>query len=352
MTACACDSHTTSTSTPALTSTSTSSGDCLNLVPGSNANGLNCTITSGFMKCINVAHNGSAGGVGVNSTTNGGTAIYGSSVSGIGISAFCTNFTALSANSTNSNGIVANSSSTSPGIAAVKATGSWTGVAATGNVCGLSGSLAGTGAGYGTYGYASTTNTGAYAGYFEGRVKVTNSLVVGTTLSVSGNTTITGGGALTVDGNVSIGGFLTKGGGTFTIDHPSDPKNKILNHSFVESPDMKNVYDGRGVLNSNGFAAVKLPDYFSDLNENFCYQLTMIGGRSPSIRIGEEINECKKNEFSVSGEPRQKFCWQVTGSRKDAFAQAHRVIPEVMKEGDAVGKYLHPEAFGLKPNNS
>ena len=45
-------------------------------------------------------------------------------------------------------------------------------------------------------------------------------------------------------GNVQVTGTLTKAGGSFKIDHPLDPANRYLSHSFVESPDMKNVYDG------------------------------------------------------------------------------------------------------------
>ena len=41
---------------------------------------------------------------------------------------------------------------------------------------------------------------------------------------------------------------------SFKIDHPLDPANKYLYHSFVESPDMKNIYDGVVVVDSNGEA--------------------------------------------------------------------------------------------------
>jgi len=68
-----------------------------------------------------------------------------------------------------------------------------------------------------------------------------------------------GGTAVYFTGNVNITGTLTKGGGSFRIDHPLDPANKYLQHSFVESPDMKNVYDGVVVLDANGRATVDLP---------------------------------------------------------------------------------------------
>ena len=45
-------------------------------------------------------------------------------------------------------------------------------------------------------------------------------------------------------GIVKITGNHQKSGGSFKIDHPLDPANKYLCHSFVESPDMKNIYDG------------------------------------------------------------------------------------------------------------
>src|SRR5215471_18878374 len=46
------------------------------------------------------------------------------------------------------------------------------------------------------------------------------------------------------NGDVTVTGNLSKGGGAFKIDHPLDPENKYLYHSFVESPDMMNIYDG------------------------------------------------------------------------------------------------------------
>ena len=39
------------------------------------------------------------------------------------------------------------------------------------------------------------------------------------------------------NGNVDVDGNLSKAGGSFKIDHPLDPANKYLYHSFVESPE-------------------------------------------------------------------------------------------------------------------
>ena len=72
-------------------------------------------------------------------------------------------------------------------------------------------------------------------------------------------------GDVQVLGNVRITGNLSKGGGSFKIDHPLDPANKYLYHSFVESPDMKNIYDGVAQLDARGEAVVTLPDWFGAL---------------------------------------------------------------------------------------
>ena len=63
-------------------------------------------------------------------------------------------------------------------------------------------------------------------------------------------------GNMLIPGNATVVGTLSKGGGSFKIDHPLDPENKYLYHSFVESPDMKNVYDGTSCLMSAGKPSV------------------------------------------------------------------------------------------------
>src|SRR4029434_2465726 len=96
-------------------------------------------------------------------------------------------------------------------------------------------------------------------------------------------------------GDVEISGNLSKGGGSFKIDHPLDPENKYLYHSFVESPDMKNIYDGNVTTDENGEAAVQLPDWFEALNKDFRYQLTVVGTFAQAI-VAEKV---KGNRFIV-----------------------------------------------------
>jgi len=177
------------------------------------------------------------------------------------------------------------------------------------------------------------------------------------TMSVAGTTNIGGAvnlsallttvsfvtnGSGTITDHLTIGGNLSKGGGSFKIDHPLDPGNKYLYHSFVESPDMKNVYDGVAVLDADGVAVVVLPDWFEALNSDFRYQLTCIGGFA-QIYIGEEIHQ---NRFTIAGgRPGLKVSWQVTGIRRDAYAQKHRIPVEEDKPAGERGSYLHPDAF-------
>ena len=143
-------------------------------------------------------------------------------------------------------------------------------------------------------------------------------------------------------GNVDVSGNLSKGGGSFKIDHPIDPENKYLYHSFVESPDMKNIYDGTVTTDDNGDAVVELPEYFEALNRDFRYQLTVIGTFAQAI-VADEI---KANRFTVkTNAANVKVSWQVTGIRQDAYANKNRIKVEENKSERERGFYLHPEAF-------
>lgn len=151
-------------------------------------------------------------------------------------------------------------------------------------------------------------------------------------------------GNASVAGNLSVQGTLTKGSGTFKIDHPLDPDNKYLSHSFVESPDMKNVYDGIVTTDAGGKAVVDLPDYFSALNRDPRYQLTVIGSPANAY-ISEEVSG---NRFAIqTSAPDVKVSWQITGIRQDAFALAHPVIVEEEKALADRGRYLHPVELGM-----
>lgn len=164
---------------------------------------------------------------------------------------------------------------------------------------------------YGVFGWAGYGGT-AYAGYFEGDVEVT--------------------------------GTISKAAGGFRIDHPLDPGGKYLTHSSVESPDMKNVYDGMVVLDGGGGAWVGLPEWFEALNGDFRYQLTAIGEPGPNLYIAEKISG---NRFKIAGGTAgMEVSWMVTGIRRDPVAEELRAPVEEDKAPEHLGKYLHPQVYG------
>ncbi len=124
---------------------------------------------------------------------------------------------------------------------------------------------------------------------------------------------------------------------------------------------MKNVYDGVVVLDRKGKAEIELPDWFGALNKDFRYQLTAIGAPGPNLYIAEEVsdgvpnytnsssnnNKNNNNRFKIAGGTSgMKVSWQVTGIRKDPWANAHRVQVEEDKPDKERGYYLHPYLHG------
>ena len=151
------------------------------------------------------------------------------------------------------------------------------------------------------------------------------------------------------DGNVLVFGNLAKLAGSFKIDHPLDPANKYLYHSFVESPDMMNIYNGVAILDASGEAVIQMPEWFGSLNRDFRYQLTCIGGFAP-VYIAEEL---ANNQFKIGGgRDGMKISWQITGVRQDAWANAHRIPVEEMKNDRERGFYLAPQLFGASAEKS
>jgi hypothetical protein len=150
-----------------------------------------------------------------------------------------------------------------------------------------------------------------------------------------------GGQAGHFSGNVQILGTLSKSAGTFKIDHPQDPENKFLIHSFVESPDMMNIYNGEIKTDASGTAIVNLPSYFEAENITFRYQLTIIDETQfAQARIAKRISN---NQFSiVTDKPNISISWMVTGIRNDPYARQHRIIDVVEKNENEKGKYLNP----------
>jgi len=222
--------------------------------------------------------------------------------------------------------------------------------------------------GYAIYGLANATS-GNTIGVFGGNKSPNGVGVAGLATSVSGVTAgVTGrsesplgygiygtnvstlGWAAWFDGKVRVNGTLTKTAGSFQIDHPLDPANQYLYHSFVESPDMKNIYDGVVVLDSYGEATVVMPDWFQALNgdaqfqSDYRYQLTPIGAAMPNLYIAQKI---AGNTFRIAGGvPGMEVSRQVTGIRHDPYAEANRIPVEAPKPPAELGTYLFPALYG------
>ena len=150
-------------------------------------------------------------------------------------------------------------------------------------------------------------------------------------------------------GNVNINGTTHTSGTAIVMDDPTDPENRYLYQSSVQSSDMKNIYDGLAVLDGLGEAVIELPSWLVALNRDYRYQLTCVGGYSP-VWIEQEV---QGGTFKIKGEkPGQKVSWQLTGIRQDAWANAHRIAVEVDKPEAERGTLHHPEVLGLPAEKS
>jgi hypothetical protein len=228
-------------------------------------------------------------------------------------------------------GVVGDSRATSPGGIGVVGFSSST----VGGDTGVLGSSLGEGLGVEA---RSRTGTGLFAHSRAVAVMATNDAAPGGNTALLSTTAWAG----LFQGNVLVTGNLSKPGGGFLIDHPDDPANKYLQHSFVESPERKNVYDGIAVLNKKGEAQVELPKWFAALNGDFRYQLTCLGQHAP-VYIAQEI---EGSRFRIAGGPSGlKVSWQVTGVRQDPWAKANPLVVEQPKPKAERGSYLDPALY-------
>jgi hypothetical protein len=193
---------------------------------------------------------------------------------------------------------------------------------------------------YGLYGESASTNgRGVYG------LATASS---GTAIGVYGVTGSSSGYAGYFVGSVHVLGNLSKSAGSFKIDHPLDPANQYLYHSFVESPDMKNIYDGVVTLDARGEAMVTLPDWFEALNRDFRYQLTPIGAAMPNLYVAQ------KCRTTPSASPAASRAWRspgmVTGIRQDAYADAHRIPVEAPSRPTSAASTCTPSSWASRPS--
>jgi trimeric autotransporter adhesin len=332
-------------------------------VAGSVSAGPISVVTSSGYSAVYGNDQSSGGSVGVQGNSTNGTALYGNSTNGLGVyGASGSSYGVLAV----SNGIavygssastsdlsdnygvygtgpigVGGSSSTEDGIG-MFGSGSNVGVEAYGATgvysVGSSTGVSGTGTGWGVYGTSASAD-GVGGGFYN--------TSTGDALFAENQTK--GSYAAFFLGNVDVDGSFSNAAEALKIDDPLDPANKYLYHSSVESPDMKNIYDGTVTTDGSGLATVTLPDWFEVLNRDFRYQLTVIGQFSQAIVASEVSN----NQFTIkTDKPNVKVSWQVTGIRQDAWANANRIPVEAYKAAADQGLYLHPELFGAPADRS
>lgn len=131
--------------------------------------------------------------------------------------------------------------------------------------------------------------------------------------------------------NFYVGGALSKAAGSFKIDHPLKPDTHYLQHSFVESPDMLNLYRGNGYI-LDGLCEVSMPDWFTPLNgtktDDYSYQVTSIGKKN-NIWVMEEMTDGK---VLFAGDEDGKFSYLITAIRHDKYAEENRIEVELEKK--------------------
>ena len=285
---------------------------------------------------------GGSGGIQATGTTYGGV-LFGSGASGVG--AYATGLAYGLYSTSNQYGLVAAGSTVGAyggGATGVQGDGSTFGVLGTTSNPN-SAAVRGDGGQYGVHGVnGRTAGIRGDSGYVGAWGQATSFGVYGLATATTGQAyglfgeaSNSASFALYASGRAHINGTLTKVAGAFKIDHPLDPENRWLSHSFVESPDMMNVYNGTAELDDEGKATVRLPAYFEALNRDFRYQLTALGAPAPDLHVSREID---KNTFAVAGgAPGQTVSWQVTGVRQDDYAKAHPIDVETEKEATERG---------------
>ena len=123
-------------------------------------------------------------------------------------------------------------------------------------------------------------------------------------------------------GNLSILGALSKGSGSFKIDHPLPEKKDThhLVHSFIEGPQADNIYRGKVQL-VNGHAEVNIDEAsgmtqgtFVVLNGNVqCFTSNESGWTAIKGRIDSNILTIESEDFNCN----DTVSWMVIGERHD-----------------------------------
>ena len=141
-------------------------------------------------------------------------------------------------------------------------------------------------------------------------------------VSGGGEKLATSGSGVSITGNLSVSGSLSKGSGSFKIDHPLEEKKDThhLVHSFVESPQANNIYrgkiqlvDGKATINLDEVSAMS-EGTFILLNRDI-HTYTSNESDWDAVRGSVEGNiltiECQNTDSTAI------VSWLVIGERQD-----------------------------------
>jgi hypothetical protein len=172
----------------------------------------------------------------------------------------------------------------------------------------------------------------------------TNNIIFGTCANKSGiasNTTL----IWNVENGVGhsgvrLCGCLVKGGGSFEIVHPNPAKSKdkVLYHSFVESPSRGDNLYRWSVDVKDRSHSIKLPNYYKHLNENTTIKISSVG------HFGKAYGQIDKDQDNLTICTNQdgKYNVLAVATRCDKHALADNFILEKdMNERDLM-------EFGVK----
>lgn len=142
----------------------------------------------------------------------------------------------------------------------------------------------------------------------------------------------------TFGANLSVTGALSKGSGTFLIDHPLDPANKDLYHAFVEAPRYDLIYRGNATL-VDGAAEVNIdlhsnmtPGTFEALTQNPTVFVTGVDGLTYALSGAT---------LTITGAADVNVSWLVIAERADAFIMD---VDNTDTEGHLIPEHNKPDA--------
>ena len=153
-----------------------------------------------------------------------------------------------------------------------------------------------------------------------------------------------GGGGIAVRGNSVFLGSVSKGGGSFRIDHPLPAKKDthFLLHSFIEGPTPDLIY--RGIVNLvNGTATINI-DEVSDMTEG---TFVLLNKRVQCFTTNESGWDLTKGKVegniltitSQNSESTEEISWMVVGERQDEWMKNSDMTDE---DGKIIVEKLKP----------